>query len=203
MRARHPDADGFVDRAGVRLYYEVYGEGDPTLLLVPTWCIFHSRFWKMQIPYLSRHFRVVTYDARGNGRSSRPEGVENHSWRHYVDDLLAVLDATDTDRVVLIGVSVSGYWSNLASVLHPGRVLGVVAIGPGAGLGIGHPAKEVYSYTDELDTTEGGPRRTSTSSDATTASTSSSSSPRSSPSRTPPSRSRTASPGRWRPTPRR
>ena len=50
----------------------VYGDGDPTILLLPTWSIIHSRQWKAQIPYLARHFRVVTFDGRGNGRSDRP-----------------------------------------------------------------------------------------------------------------------------------
>ena len=58
-RARYPDESGYVERDGVRLYYEVYGEGEPTVLLLPTWSIIHSRYWKMQIPYLARHCRVL------------------------------------------------------------------------------------------------------------------------------------------------
>jgi pimeloyl-ACP methyl ester carboxylesterase len=71
-RARYPDAHGYVERAGVRTFYEVYGVGEPTVLLMPTLSIVHSRFWKMQVPYLSRHFRVVVFDGRGNGKSDRP-----------------------------------------------------------------------------------------------------------------------------------
>ena len=71
-RARYPDEEGYVERDGVRSFYEVYGEGEPTVLLMPTWSIVHSRHWKMQIPYLARHCRVVTFDGRGNGRSDRP-----------------------------------------------------------------------------------------------------------------------------------
>ena len=36
-RARYPDEDGYVERDGVRVFYEVYGSGDPTILLLPTW----------------------------------------------------------------------------------------------------------------------------------------------------------------------
>ena len=72
-RARYPDESGYVERDGVRLYYEVYGSGEPTVFLLPTWSIIHSRHWKMQIPYLARHCRVLTFDGRGNGRSDRPE----------------------------------------------------------------------------------------------------------------------------------
>lgn len=155
MRARYPDRDGFVDRDGVNIFFEVYENDGPTVVLVPTWCIFHSRAWKMQIPYLARQFRVVTFDPRGNGQSDRPVGTQEFSWRHHVDDLLAVLDETETSQAVLVGVSISGYWSNLTSVLYPEKVLGVVAINPGTGLGIMPKDRPVYSYTDELDTTEG------------------------------------------------
>src|SRR4029453_15321857 len=70
-RARYPDEEGFVERQGVRVFWERYGDGEPTFLLLPTWTIIHSRHWKAQIPYLARHFRVVTFDGRGNGRDRK------------------------------------------------------------------------------------------------------------------------------------
>src|SRR2546425_4313137 len=73
MRARTPDVDGYVEQDGVKAFYEVFGEDhEPTLLLMPTWPIIHSRMWKAQVPYLGRHFRVVTFDPSGNGCSDRP-----------------------------------------------------------------------------------------------------------------------------------
>ena len=74
-RARYPDDEGYVEREGVRVFYEVYGDGEPTVFLLPTWSIVHSRYWKMQIPYLARHFRVLTFDGRGNGKADRPSGI--------------------------------------------------------------------------------------------------------------------------------
>src|SRR5262249_52823102 len=91
MRARYPDVDGYVDRDGVKLFYEVYGEGEPTILLAPLgWPIVHSRMWKAQIPFLSRSRRVVTYDPRGNGRSDRPTASEAFADRELAADALAV-----------------------------------------------------------------------------------------------------------------
>ncbi|MGI8985517.1 MAG: alpha/beta fold hydrolase, partial [Nocardioidaceae bacterium] len=75
VRAREPDETGFAEGEGVRLAYEVFGTGDTTVLLMPTWSIIDSRFWKAQVPFLSRHFRVVTFDGRGSGRSDRPRGA--------------------------------------------------------------------------------------------------------------------------------
>ena len=128
-RARQPDATGFIERDGVRVFWERYGEGAPTLLLMPTWSLFHSRHWKFQIPYLARLFRVVTFDGRGNGRSDRPEESAAYADTEYVADALAVLEATDTHRAVVIGMSMgAGYALRLAAE-HPDRVLGAVFIG--------------------------------------------------------------------------
>src|SRR5205823_4986916 len=91
-RARYPDAEGFVERDGVRVAYEVYGDGEPTVLLLPTWSIIHSRVWKAQIPYLARHCRVITFDGRGNGRSDRPQEPEAYAEQEFAADALAVLD---------------------------------------------------------------------------------------------------------------
>src|SRR5947207_11985832 len=96
-RARSPDETGVVEREGVRTYYEVYGDGEPTQLLLPTWSIVHSRFWKAQIPYLARHHRVVTFDGRGNGRSDRPQSAPAYGLNEFAEDAIAVMDATGTD----------------------------------------------------------------------------------------------------------
>jgi hypothetical protein len=53
MRACRPTRDGYVERHGVKVHYEVFGGGEPTVLLLPTWSIIHSRQWKMQVPLTS------------------------------------------------------------------------------------------------------------------------------------------------------
>jgi pimeloyl-ACP methyl ester carboxylesterase len=152
-RARHPDAEGYVERDGVRIFYEVYGEGDQTVLLLPTWSIIHSRHWKMQIPYLARHCRVVAFDGRGNGRSDRPDtGYEE---REFAADALAVLDATGTERAVLVSLSQGAQRALLLAAESPERVESAVFICPAVALGEGLPWRGTYSWEDELDTDEG------------------------------------------------
>ena len=63
-----------VARDGVASAYEVYGQEHHRRCSWPTWSIVHSRFWKAQVGYLARHYRVVTFDGRGSGRSGRPRG---------------------------------------------------------------------------------------------------------------------------------
>ena len=72
MRAKLPAHEGFVERDGVKLHYEVYGTGAETIVFIPPWSIVHSRVYKAQLPYFSDRFRCVTYDGRGNGKSDRP-----------------------------------------------------------------------------------------------------------------------------------
>ena len=129
-RACYPDAEGFVERDGVSVFWERYGEGEPTILFLPTWSIVHSRTWKMQIPYLSRHCRVLTVDPRGNGKSDRPRESDAYREEEFAADALAVLDATQTERAVLVSLSRGAERALLLAAEHPERVAGIVFIAP-------------------------------------------------------------------------
>ena len=151
-RARYPDGSGYVERDGVRLHYEVYGSGEPTVFLLPTWSIIHSRHWKMQIPYLARHCRVLTFDGRGNGRSDRPEsGYEEHD---FAADALAVMDATATERATLVSLSLGAQRALLLAAEQPERVDGAVFICPSVLLGK-PPEARYFPWDKQLDTDEG------------------------------------------------
>ncbi len=158
-RARYPDEEGYVERDGVRVFYEVYGSGEPTILLLPTWSIVHSRHWKMQIPYLARHCRVITFDGRGNGRSDRPEDPAAYAEDEFAADALAVLDATATERAIVVGFSLGAQRGLLLAANHPDRVEGAVFVGPSyPGGGEPLPERLVHPWDEELDTEEGWAR---------------------------------------------
>jgi len=129
MRARYPDTEGFIERGGVNVGYEVFGAGEPAILLLTSWAIVHARQWKAQVPYLARHFQVITVEGRGNGRADRPGTAEAYRDREYVDDAIAVLDATGVDRAVVVGLSVGGRHALQLAAWYPERAAGVVAIG--------------------------------------------------------------------------
>src|SRR3954469_18616250 len=93
MRATEPDVEDYVNHAGVKVGYAVYGSGDQTVLLAPSWLVVDSRLWKSQVAYLSRYFRVITVDPRGNGRSERPTDPAAYTDLAHATDLVAVLDA--------------------------------------------------------------------------------------------------------------
>jgi pimeloyl-ACP methyl ester carboxylesterase/predicted glycosyltransferase len=155
-RARYPDEEGYVEREGVRIVYEVYGDGEPTVLLLPTWSIVHSRQWKMQIPYLARHCRVVTFDGRGNGKSDRPTAAEAYDEREFAADAIAVMDATETQQAVIVGFSMGGQRGLILAADYPDRVAAAAFVGPSFPGG-GEPLVErwEYSFDEEHDTDEG------------------------------------------------
>jgi pimeloyl-ACP methyl ester carboxylesterase len=155
-RARYPDHSGYAERDGGRLFYDVYGAGGPTILLLPTWSLFYSRVWKMQIPHLARHCRVVTFDGLGNGRSDRPRGASAYDEREFAADALAVLDTTETERAVIIGFSLGGQRGVILAAEHPERVAGAVFIGPNfPGGGTPLPERMAYDFDEEYDAPEG------------------------------------------------
>jgi pimeloyl-ACP methyl ester carboxylesterase len=138
MRARRPDQSGYRDRGGVKLYWELFGSGDQTVFFLPTWSIVHSRHWKAQIPYFARHFRVLTFDGRGNGLSDRPPDPSDYSDEVFAADALAVMDATDTRSAALVSLSAGARWALLMAAEHPQRVAAAAFIGPSAPLAPGN-----------------------------------------------------------------
>jgi pimeloyl-ACP methyl ester carboxylesterase len=134
MKARQPDETGCVERDGVRIAWQVYGAlrsaGAPALLLLPTWCIVPAEIWKLQVAFLARRTRVITFDPRGNGASDRPEGPAAYARAQQTQDALDVLDATGTERAVVVGLSMGNLHALDLASEHPDRVAAWVAIAP-------------------------------------------------------------------------
>ena len=128
MRARYPDTEGFVERNGAKISYEVYENEGPTILLAQSWQTAHSRLWKMQIPFLSRHFRVITYDPVGNGKSDRVHEASRYKLSEVIADGIAVLDETETATCVSVGLSYGGGLVTVMAAMHPDRFDGVIPI---------------------------------------------------------------------------
>ena len=157
-RARLPDRSGTATAAdGTRLAFDVYGAGDPTIVVLPSTPIVHSRQWKGQVPYLARHNRVVTYDGRGNGASDRPTDPAAYADDRMVEDIETVMDASETARAVLVGLCADGVWRAIRlAAARPERVAGIVAFAVGVPrLAPPHPYRLEHSFDEELPAYEG------------------------------------------------
>ncbi|MEO6471881.1 MAG: alpha/beta hydrolase [Aeromicrobium sp.] len=148
MRARNPDYEGYVERDGVRVWYEVFGDAETTIMLMPGWGL-PLRSWKAQIPYLSRHFRVVAYDTRGTGASDRPLGTEAYALSEHVADVVAVMDAAGVRSAVMVGKSRGAQTALMLAVDHPERVGAVVAAAPMVPLAPWPPLDSIWSVFEE------------------------------------------------------
>ncbi len=157
-RAREPDARGFAERAGVRVAWERFGEGEPAILFVPTWSIVHSRLWKLQVPDFARRHRVITFDPRGNGLSDRPTEVDAYDEAEFARDILDVLDATGTRRAVLVSLSLGAQRSLLVAAEHPERVAGAVFIGPSLRVADPHPQRTEVPFDADVGIDDGWAR---------------------------------------------
>lgn len=148
MRARDPDHEGYVERDGVRLWHEVHGDGGTTILLFPGWAL-PLRSWKMQIAYLSRHFRVIAFDPRGTGRSDRPVGASAYALAEHVGDALAVMDAVGARSVVALAKSRGAQTALTLAVDHSERIDALVFAAPMIPLSPWPPLDSIWSVFEE------------------------------------------------------
>ena len=100
------------------------------MLLLPTWCIVPAEIWKLQVAFLARRTRVITFDPRGNGASDRPEESSAYARAQQTQDALDVLDATGTERAVVVALSMGNLHALDLASDHPDRVAAWVAIAP-------------------------------------------------------------------------
>jgi len=115
---------GAVEYGGGSIAYSVQGRGPAVVLLHGGQL--DSRMWDEEAGILADGYRVVTVDARGFGRSSDITGP----FRHH-DDLRAVVEELGLSEFVLVGHSLGGRVALDFALAYPGRVKGLVLLGPG------------------------------------------------------------------------
>jgi pimeloyl-ACP methyl ester carboxylesterase len=120
-----------IDRSGVKLHYEVHGEG-PVVLLSHGYSATLG-MWRGQVEALSRTHKVVTWDMRGHGQSDYPVDQGLYSQAATVDDMAAILDAVGAKTAIVGGLSLGGYMSLAFYVKYPARVRALLIIDTGPG----------------------------------------------------------------------
>ena len=120
-----------LDRAGVKISYQVYGQG-PTILLSHGYSA-SVGMWAPQIEALSDRYRVITWDMRGHGASAAPADQAAYSEEATVADMIAVLDQEGAARAVIGGLSVGGYMSLAFHARHPDRTAALLLFDTGPG----------------------------------------------------------------------
>jgi pimeloyl-ACP methyl ester carboxylesterase len=99
----------YADNGGVRIHYQVEGEGRPALVLqhgftesVVDW--YESGY----VETLRSDYRLILIDARGHGASDKPHDPDAYLLNRRVSDVVAVLDASDIAKALFWGYSIGG-----------------------------------------------------------------------------------------------
>ena len=110
--------DEFVEVKGIKLCYDVHGNGEPVILLHG----FSDRkeHWRAQVGDLSNHFKVIRLDNRGAGKSDRPDG--EYSMEVYASDVAGLIDNLEIGRAHIIGHSMGGMIAQNFAILYPKKV---------------------------------------------------------------------------------
>jgi pimeloyl-ACP methyl ester carboxylesterase len=113
-----PDAQDSVEIKGARIFYAVYGKGDPVVLLHGG--LGNSAHFGFQLPALVDHFQVIAIDSRGQGRSTR--GTAPITYDQMAADVVAVLDKLAIKRASVVGWSDGGEIALKLGIAFPDRV---------------------------------------------------------------------------------
>jgi len=108
----------FADIRGFKMYYESYGRGKPLLLIHGNGGSIKS--FINQIPYFSKHYRVIIADSRAQGKST--DSRDSLSYEMMADDLNALLEKLNLKQVYVIGWSDGGINGLLLAMRHPDKV---------------------------------------------------------------------------------
>lgn len=106
---------------GISLYYEVYGKGQPLILIAGTSS--DHTLWARQVPEISRYFTVILVDHRGAGLSDVPKNMEDYTARIMAEDIVGLMDSLKIPRAHIAGLSLGSIISQEIALNHPDRVL--------------------------------------------------------------------------------
>jgi pimeloyl-ACP methyl ester carboxylesterase len=147
----HPEIGSYVDAGGIKTNYLEAGAGPPVVLVHgsgPGVTAYAN--WRLTIPDLAPHFRVLAPDMAGFGFSDKPDVVANMA--RWVGQLTGFLDALGIERASVVGNSFGGGIGIRLAVDHPDRVDRLVLMGS---VGISFPITEgldhVWGYQPSLE----------------------------------------------------
>lgn len=148
---------------GADIYYAVYGQGDPVILLHGG--LANGTYWANQIPEFAEKYQLIVMDSRGHGRSSFDE--QPISYELMASDVLGLMDHLGLQKADIVGWSDDGILGLEIAINHPERLNRVVAYGAnfdptGVRLDIGTNARfnaYIEQASKDYQTTSPAPER--------------------------------------------
>lgn len=106
----------FLERDGVKLYYEEAGSGSPPIVFVHGWCCDHTYF-APQFEHFRANHRAIAVDLRGHGQSDKPE--QEYTASAFADDVAWLCRQLGADKPVVVGHSMGGVVALVLAAEHP------------------------------------------------------------------------------------
>jgi pimeloyl-ACP methyl ester carboxylesterase len=119
------ERSGHADANGVSIYYAVYGEGSPVILLHGG--LANADYWGNQVRALMPHHTVIVMDSRGHGRSTRDS--RSYGYDLMADDVVSLMNVLKVPKADLVGWSDGGILALNLAIRHPDRVGKIFAFG--------------------------------------------------------------------------
>jgi pimeloyl-ACP methyl ester carboxylesterase len=116
-------ASGYASVNGIKLYYSVFGQGAPVILLHGG--LSNSSYWGFQVPQLSKYYEVITIDSRGHGRSTRTD--QPFSYELMASDVIGLMDQLKIAKAAVVGWSDGAIIGLELAIHNPDRLTGVFA----------------------------------------------------------------------------
>jgi 3-oxoadipate enol-lactonase len=131
-----------VERDGVKIFYESFGQGTPLVFLHPL--ALNRYAWVHQTFGFARTHRVVVVDHRGHGLSDKP--ASGYSIREMALDARAVLDHAELDKAILVGNSAGSMIAVQIALDAPERVLAMMLVSCATNLAPSVPGEVLRAY---------------------------------------------------------
>ena len=124
----------FITLSNIKVHYKIAGKGNHVLVLLHGFGA-HVYTWQKVMQPLAENYTVVAYDRTGFGSTSRPmpevwQGQSPYSADSQADQTIALMDALNIEKAILVGSSAGGTVAALSALKYPDRIEGLILVGP-------------------------------------------------------------------------
>jgi len=133
---------------GAEIVFEAKGLGDVSLIFLHGWSCDRS-YWRNQIKYFSKNYRVVTVDLAGHGSSGLTR--RDYTIEAFSDDVVAVIEKLQLKDVIVIGHSMSGYVAIEVAKKNPDKIRGIIPVDTLQNVEAKFPKKLIDELIDNME----------------------------------------------------
>lgn len=137
----------YVERNGVKVFYESFGQGTPIVFLHPFTT--NRYIWSNQLFAFGREHQCIVVDHRGHGLSDKPAG--GYAISEMAADVVAILDDAGVDKAVLVGNSIGGMIAMQVNLDAPDRVIANLILSSGTNLAAGLPPEAGQAFAENFE----------------------------------------------------